>query len=76
MPTPKQYRQHDHEERVRAQISGDGEVGVECGSAEGGLEGGEIGRLPAHERDEELAGVVAPGGEFCLVWRGVIGVSS
>ena len=68
MPTPEQYRQHNHEKGVRAQVRRYGKVGVERGSAEGGLEGGEVGRLPAHERDEAFAGVIAPGRELGLVW--------
>ena len=60
MPAPKQYRQHNHEESVRAQVGGYGEVRVERRRADGGLEGGEVGSLPAHEGDEPLARVVAP----------------
>lgn len=58
--TPVQDGQEDHVKSVGAQVSCHGEVGVEGGRAQLLLHEGEVGRLPAHDGDEEVAHGVAP----------------
>lgn len=48
-PTPKQYRQSHHKERVRAQVSRNGKIPIERRVPARVLEDGEVGRLPADQ---------------------------
>ena len=66
-PAPEADRQEGHEEGMRAEVGGQGEVGVEERCAGEGLETGEVGCFPAHQGDEALPEVVPPLWQFLLV---------
>lgn len=66
--TPEQDRQANHEERMRAEIRGDGEVAVERGRAQLLLHPGEVRRLPSDQRQGLLAQVIPPLGQRPLVY--------
>ena len=52
---PEEQGQDGHEEGMRTQIGGKGEVGIEEGSAQAGLEGGEERCLCSDEREEGVS---------------------
>lgn len=66
--TPEEDGEHDHEEGVGPQVSRKGKVGVQGGRAQGILHVGQIGRLPAHDRNQRAAQAVAPRGQLGLIW--------
>lgn len=69
---PVEDGQEDHVEGVGAQIGGDGEVGVEGGRAQLLLHEGEVGRLPAHDGEQGIADLVAPGRQTSGICRSMV----
>jgi hypothetical protein len=65
---PELYWQHDHEESVGAEISREGEIGVEGWRSQFVLEQGKIWCFGAYYRNEELAEVVSPWWQSRSIW--------